>query len=91
MQGSLVGVGVRREGWALHNLFSLNLIKRKKRGSEKRVWECSAWEESYRSVLFQHLFLPQDPMELSIIPLLSRWGKEARRRVAEVAQQVSKS
>lgn len=24
-------------------------------------------------------------------PLLSRWGKEARRRVAEVAQQVSKS
>lgn len=35
MQGSLLGV--RREGWALHNLFSLNLIKGEKRGREMSV------------------------------------------------------
>lgn len=39
------------------------------------MWERSAWEESYRSVLFQHLFLPQDSMELSIIPPAFQVGK----------------
>ena len=39
------------------------------------MWECSAWEENYRSVLFQHLFLPQDSMELSIVTPAFQVGK----------------
>lgn len=94
MQGSLVGV--RKEGWALHNLFSLNLIKGEKRGREMSVgmW-CMGGE------LLLHPFtaslLLWDSTELSsiIIPkyhhLCLPRGKAVWKRVTEVAQQAQES
>jgi len=65
---------VRREGWALHNLFSLNLVKWKKREREKGVWECGAWEKNCCSVLLQPLSLPQDLGERSPVTPASQVG-----------------
>lgn len=85
-----MGVGVRREGWALHNLFSLSLIKGKKR--EKNECGNAGYGRRTAAPCFSRVaFCHWTQWSEVSSSLRSRWGKEAWRRVAEAAQQVCES
>lgn len=73
MQGSPVGVGVRREGWALHNLFSLNLIK----GNQRERGECGNAVDGRRGAALSpsSSSLLREPAELGATTPVCQLGK----------------